>query len=33
MSENGIDLMISKPFNFEQVTQLIFEAMELKEKM
>lgn len=33
MSENGIDLMISKPFNFDQVTQLIFEAMELKEKM
>jgi len=33
MSENGIDLIISKPFNFDQVTQLIFEAMELKEKM
>jgi len=33
MGENGIDLMISKPFNFDQVTQLIFEAMELKEKM
>jgi signal transduction histidine kinase/CheY-like chemotaxis protein len=33
MSENGIDLMISKPFNFDQVTQLIFEAMELKERM
>jgi len=33
MSQNGIDLMISKPFNFNQVTQLIFEAMELKEKM
>ncbi len=33
MSQNGIDLMISKPFNFDQVTQLIFEAMELKEKM
>jgi len=33
MNQNGIDLMISKPFNFDQVTQLIFEAMELKEKM
>ncbi|MBS3907665.1 MAG: GAF domain-containing protein [Syntrophaceae bacterium] len=33
MSQNGIDLIISKPFNFDQVTQLIFEAMELKEKM
>ncbi|MDI6763094.1 MAG: GAF domain-containing protein [Thermodesulfobacteriota bacterium] len=33
MGQNGIDLMISKPFNFDQVTQLIFEAMELKEKM
>lgn len=33
MTENGIDLIISKPFNFDQVSQLIFEAMELKEKM
>lgn len=33
MKENGIDFMISKPFNFDQVTQLIFEALELKEKM
>ncbi len=33
MSENGIDLVISKPFNFEQVTQLINEALELKGKM
>jgi signal transduction histidine kinase/CheY-like chemotaxis protein len=33
MKENGIDLVISKPFNFDQVTQLIFEALELKEKM
>jgi signal transduction histidine kinase/ActR/RegA family two-component response regulator/uncharacterized protein YigA (DUF484 family) len=33
MSENGIDLIISKPFNFDQVSQLIFEAMELKEKI
>ncbi len=33
MRKNGIDLVISKPFNFDQVTQLILEAMELKEKM
>lgn len=33
MSENGIDLIISKPFNFDQVTKLINEALELKEKM
>lgn len=33
MSESGIDLIISKPFNFDQVTKLINEALELKEKM
>jgi CheY-like chemotaxis protein len=33
MNENGIDLIISKPFNFDQVTHLIFEALELKEKI
>jgi signal transduction histidine kinase/ActR/RegA family two-component response regulator/uncharacterized protein YigA (DUF484 family) len=33
MSESGIDLVISKPFNFDQVIQLISEAMELKERM
>ena len=33
MSENGIDLIISKPFNFDQVLQLVSEAMELKERM
>ncbi len=33
MSQNGIDLLISKPFNFDQVTQVIFEATELKTKM
>jgi hypothetical protein len=33
MNQSGIDLVISKPFNFDQVTQLIFEALELKEKM
>ena len=33
MSESGIDIIISKPFNFDQVTQIIYEAMELKTKM
>jgi GAF domain-containing protein/CheY-like chemotaxis protein len=33
MSESGIDLVVSKPFNFDQVVQLVSEAMELKEKM
>ena len=33
MNENVIDLIISKPFNFDQVTHLIFEALELKEKI
>jgi signal transduction histidine kinase/ActR/RegA family two-component response regulator len=33
MSESGIDLIVSKPFNFNQVVQLVSEAMELKEKM
>jgi DNA-binding response OmpR family regulator len=33
MSENGIDLIVSKPFNFDQVIQLVSEAMELKERM
>ena len=33
MSESGIDLVVSKPFNFDQVLQLVSEAMELKEKM
>jgi CheY-like chemotaxis protein len=32
MGESGIDLVISKPFNFDQVIQLISEAMELKER-
>ena len=30
MAENGIDLIISKPFNMEQVMQLVSEAIELK---
>jgi signal transduction histidine kinase/ActR/RegA family two-component response regulator len=33
MSESGIDLIISKPFNFDRVIQLVSEAIELKEKM
>jgi GAF domain-containing protein/CheY-like chemotaxis protein len=33
MNESGIDLIVSKPFNFDQVVQLVSEAMELKEKM
>jgi CheY-like chemotaxis protein len=33
MIGSGIDLIIAKPFNFEQVTQLVSEAMDLKEKM
>jgi CheY-like chemotaxis protein len=33
MSESGIDLIVSKPFDFDQVIHLVSEAMELKEKM
>ena len=33
LSESGIDLSIAKPFNFDQVINLVFEAMELKERM
>jgi DNA-binding response OmpR family regulator len=33
MSNSGIDLIVSKPFNFEQVIRLVSEAMELKERM
>jgi len=33
MRESGIDLVISKPFNFDQLVKLISEAIELKEKM
>jgi CheY-like chemotaxis protein len=33
MSESGIDLVVSKPFNFDRVIQLVSEAIELKEKM
>jgi len=33
MRESGIDLVVSKPFNFDQLVKLISEAMELKQKM
>jgi signal transduction histidine kinase/CheY-like chemotaxis protein len=33
MKESGIDLVVSKPFNFDQVIRLVSEAMELKEKI
>jgi CheY-like chemotaxis protein len=33
LNESGIDLIISKPFNFDQVIDLVSEAMELKEKI
>ncbi len=33
LSESGIDLIVSKPFLFDQVIELVSEAMELKEKM
>jgi len=33
MKESGINLLISKPFQFDQVIALVSEAMELKEKM
>ena len=30
MTENGIDLIVSKPFNLDQVMELVSEAIELK---
>jgi sulfopyruvate decarboxylase TPP-binding subunit len=30
LNESGIDLIVSKPFNFDQVIRLVSEAMELK---
>jgi CheY-like chemotaxis protein len=33
MTESGIDLIVSKPFQFDQVVKLVSEAMELKEKL
>jgi len=32
MKENGIDLVVCKPFEFDQVIQLVSEALQLKEK-
>ena len=33
LSESGIDLIVSKPFNFDQVIHLVSEAIELKQRM
>ena len=33
MRESGIDLIVSKPFNFDELGQVVAEAMELREKM
>jgi len=33
LNDSGIDLIISKPFNFDQVIHLVSEAMALKERM
>jgi signal transduction histidine kinase/ActR/RegA family two-component response regulator len=33
MNESGIDLIVSKPFQFDQVIELVSEAMDLKERM
>jgi CheY-like chemotaxis protein len=33
MSESGIDLIVSKPFDFDQVIQLVSEVIQLKKKM
>lgn len=33
LNEYGIDLVISKPFNFDQVIRLVSEAMKLRKKM
>ena len=33
MKESGIDLIVSKPFQFDQVIELVSEAMDLKERM
>jgi CheY-like chemotaxis protein len=33
MKESGIDLVISKPFQFDQVLRVVSEALELKERM
>jgi CheY-like chemotaxis protein len=33
MTESGIDLVITKPFDLDQVVRLVYEAIKLKEKM
>ena len=33
MGESGIDLIVSKPFDFDQVIHLVSEAMDLKDRM
>jgi DNA-binding response OmpR family regulator len=33
MTESGIDLVITKPFDLDQVVRLVSEAIKLKEKM
>jgi len=33
MREFGIDLIVSKPFNFDELGQVVAEAIELKERM
>jgi signal transduction histidine kinase/ActR/RegA family two-component response regulator/uncharacterized protein YigA (DUF484 family) len=33
MNESGIDLIVSKPFQFDQVVELVSEAIDLKERM
>jgi signal transduction histidine kinase/ActR/RegA family two-component response regulator len=33
MNDSGIDLIVSKPFDFDQIIQLISKAMEMKERM
>lgn len=33
MNESGINLIVSKPFNFDQVIQLVAEALELRQRM
>jgi hypothetical protein len=33
MTESGIDLVITKPFDLDQVVRLVSEAIKLKEKI
>ena len=32
MRENGIDIVVAKPFSFEKITQLVSEVLEQREK-